>query len=155
MCGVEGCGKCFAEKGNMEIHYKRHLRRLEKQKMKELKDSIQVEFSLCDDSEKPFLPSINEVESALTRPSSNNTLFNNGLSLQSPLKEDKIKQFYQTDNSIVHNALIIEDEAKNTNYLFYEPNQESEINKIDLGYLDSLNELNFDFDNNFMMNFEK
>ncbi len=28
MCKVEGCNKCFAEKGNMEIHYKRHLKKL-------------------------------------------------------------------------------------------------------------------------------
>ena len=27
-CKVEGCDKCFAEKGNMEIHYKRHLKKL-------------------------------------------------------------------------------------------------------------------------------
>ena len=27
-CKVEGCNKCFAEKGNMEIHYKRHLKKL-------------------------------------------------------------------------------------------------------------------------------
>ena len=41
-----------------------------------------------------------------------------------------------------------------SNFLFCEPNEENEVNKIDLGYLDSLNELNFDFDNTFM-NFEQ
>ena len=145
MCGVEGCGKCFAEKGNMEIHYKRHLRRLEKQRAKEEKKCIKVEFSLCEE---------NEGENALTRPSSNNTLFTNTIGMQSPMKEETVKNYNQSDCTIIHNELI-EDEAKNTGYLFYEPNQESEINKIDLGYLDNLNELNFDFDNNFMMSFEK
>ena len=27
-CKVEGCNKCFAEKGNMEIHFKRHMKKL-------------------------------------------------------------------------------------------------------------------------------
>lgn len=27
-CKMEGCNKCFAEKGNMEIHYQRHLKKL-------------------------------------------------------------------------------------------------------------------------------
>ena len=26
-CKIEGCYKYFAEKGNMEIHYKRHLKK--------------------------------------------------------------------------------------------------------------------------------
>ena len=150
MCGIEGCGKSFAEKGNMEIHYKRHLHRLEKQRMKEIKNCIKVELSLCEENEKPFLMNINENESAMTRPSSNNILFDSGISFHSPLKEENL---YQTDNIINRDELI--KETENSNYLFYEPNKESEINKIDLGYLDSLNELNFDFDDNFMMNFEK
>lgn len=29
-CKIEGCNKYFAEKGNMEIHYKRHLKKLNK-----------------------------------------------------------------------------------------------------------------------------
>ena len=81
-------------------------------------------------------------------------MFTNGIGLQSPMKEETVKNYNQNDSTIIRNELI-EDEAKNTNYLFYEPNQESEINKIDLGYLDNLNELNFDFDNHFMMSFEK
>ena len=53
----------------------------------------------------------------------------------------------------VSNDIISE---SNSNFMFYEPEQEeNEVNKIDLGYLDSLNELNFDFDKTFMMNFEK
>ena len=29
-CKLEGCNKCFAEKGNMEMHYQRHLKKLKK-----------------------------------------------------------------------------------------------------------------------------
>lgn len=29
-CKLEGCNKCFAEKGNMEMHYQRHLKKLNK-----------------------------------------------------------------------------------------------------------------------------
>ena len=112
--------------------------------MKEIKNCIKVELSLCEENEKPFLMNINENESAMTRPSSNNILFDSGISFHSPLKEENL---YQTDNIINRDELI--KETENSNYLFYEPNQESEINKIDLGYLDSLNELNFDFDDNF------
>ena len=119
--------------------------------MKEEKNSIRVEFSLSEEDEKPFLMSINEAESAMTRQSSNNILFNSAINFR--LKEDKVNYFYQTDNIINRDELI--KDTDNTNFLFYEQNQESEINKIDLGYLDSLNELNFDFGNNFMMNFEK
>ena len=36
-CKLEGCDKYFAEKGNMEIHYKRHLKKINK--LDELKES--------------------------------------------------------------------------------------------------------------------
>jgi len=49
-CKIEGCDKYFAEKGNMEIHYRRHLKKLnkndinEKIKKKYGKKNIEVEY---------------------------------------------------------------------------------------------------------------
>ena len=53
-CHIEGCNKYFAEKGNMEIHYKRHLNKLNRK-------NIKSNFSDNDN---------------ITRPSSNSTLYN-------------------------------------------------------------------------------
>ena len=53
-CKIEGCNKYFAEKGNMLIHYRRHVQRVEEP----LKEKNSIE----------------EVENAITRPCSNATL---------------------------------------------------------------------------------
>src|SRR5574344_230800 len=36
-CHIEGCNKFFAEKGNMEIHYRRHLKRIVRKMNKKYK----------------------------------------------------------------------------------------------------------------------
>ena len=60
---LKGCEKCFAEKGNMEIHYKRHLKRIEKQKMKINKTKGEISFSI----EKPIQIKTVNSETAITR----------------------------------------------------------------------------------------
>lgn len=140
-CGVEGCEKCFAEKGNMEIHYKRHLKRIEKQKMKINKTKGEISFSI----EKPIQIKTVNSETAITRPCSNFTLYSNEFQILST-KEHKEQL------SSVSNEIDLMPETC-SNFLFCDQNEENEVNKVDLGYLDSLNELNFDFDSTFM-NFE-
>ena len=145
-CGVEGCGKCFAEKGNMEIHYKRHLKRIEKQKMKGMKKTKgEISFSI----KKPTQIKTVNSETAITCSCSNYMLYTNEFQILSTKerKEGKVEPITSVSNEI---DLMPE---TCSNFLFCEPNEENEVNKIDLGYLDSLNELNFDFDNTFM-NFE-
>ena len=153
-CRIEGCGKCFAEKGNMEIHYKRHKRRLEKIKNKQNKKKLEISLSLGDENDKQLIKANNE--NAITRPSSNFTLYNDEFQILSTKTTSKgVTNLLTLENAHKEASNDIISES-NSNFMFYEPEQEeNEVNKIDLGYLDSLNELNFDFDKTFMMNFEK
>ena len=45
-CKIEGCEKRFAEKGNMEMHYKRHLKRIMNEKEINTKKDIVVNFEM-------------------------------------------------------------------------------------------------------------
>lgn len=138
----------------MEIHYKRHKRRLEKIKNKQNKKKLEISLSLGDENDKQLIKANNE--NAITRPSSNFTLYNDEFQILSTKTTSKgVTNLLTLENAHkeVSNDIISE---SNSNFMFYEPEQEeNEVNKIDLGYLDSLNELNFDFDKTFMMNFEK
>ena len=138
----------------MEIHYKRHKRRLEKIKNKQNKKKLEISLSLGDENDKQLIKANNE--NAITRPSSNFTLYNDEFQILSTKATSKrVTNLLTLENAHkeVSNDIISE---SNSNFMFYEPEQEeNEVNKIDLGYLDSLNELNFDFDKTFMMNFEK
>ena len=58
----------------MEIHYKRHKRRLEKIKNKQNKKKLEISLSLGDENDKQLIKANNE--NAITRPSSNFTLYN-------------------------------------------------------------------------------
>ena len=52
-CHIVGCNKFFAEKGNMEIHYKRHLKRIQMQMGK--KFNINVNFESFKKKKKMML----------------------------------------------------------------------------------------------------
>ena len=45
-CKIEGCEKYFAEKGNMEIHYRRHLKKLNKNS--EINEKIKKKYGIKD-----------------------------------------------------------------------------------------------------------
>ena len=141
-CSIEGCGKCFAEKGNMEIHYKRHLRRIENQKNKLLKKQKRTKDLKIRISKEEIK------ETAITRPSSNFTLHSDEFQI---LAEKKPQTNVISSTDFL--SMNAESSTQPDNFIFYDPGtpvRDFPENKIDIGYLDSLTELNFDFEKSFM-----
>ena len=154
-CLIEGCNKYFAEKGNMEIHYKRHLNRLKS---------------------KILNSNFNENDN-ITRPSSNCTLYNiqnnNNFKFLTSLNKDLSNQNYinSKDNIICNNDInsnaiyVNNDNVKNNNcknYInFYEGinncstkliNNSNEKN--DINFLDSPHDINYESEKVFEVNLE-
>ena len=61
-CKMEGCDKWFAEKGNMEIHYKRHLRKLNKVEIDEKKKKKYGEKDIEKDYEEKIKEAIDKLK---------------------------------------------------------------------------------------------
>lgn len=111
-CRINTCNQCFAEKGNMEMHYKRHLIRLQKETGKVIEDSV-----------NDIITNIN-----ITRPSSNITLVT---------EEDHLKKRMfivnknDNDELLKKNEkleLITPNDLINSNELIQFESQSSEIN---------------------------
>jgi hypothetical protein len=80
-CLIEGCEKYFSEKGNMIIHYKRHLMKV---KGRENENGVDV-----------------GVDEALTRPESNVTLVNEeGKKVEMDLTFDVYDDVYVDDDAV-------------------------------------------------------
>jgi len=182
-CHIDGCNKFFAEKGNMEIHYKRHLKRIQMQMGK--KFNINVNFESFKKKKKD---DVNSNDNIITRPNSNLTLCNFSNNLFNLYSNNEKNCSYILGNSNICNENnIFNQEYSNrkssfnyqnennfiekmgnnneTNYLFYEQinkeingllfNNNSNMNeKNELAYLDSLPELNIDFEKTFMSTFD-
>ena len=180
-CHIESCNKYFAEKGNMEIHYKRHLKRIQMQMGKK----INVKNICVKNEEQKNNCKFNIIDNnnnSITRPNSNLTLCNFSNNLFN-LYNDKNSN--DIGNNNIYNANLfnreysirkpsfnyqnennfIEKMGNNneTNYLFYEQiNKEinglsytNNINdKNEVAYLDYLPELNIDFEKTFMSTFD-
>ena len=61
-CKLEGCDKWFAEKGNMEIHYKRHLKKLNKVEVNARKKKKYGEKSIEKEYEEKIKEAINKLK---------------------------------------------------------------------------------------------
>ena len=149
-CKIEGCNKCFAEKGNMEIHYKRHLKRILNQK-NNLFNNINSNNNINDKSDQCFKSNLQlnfDDNVNITRPSSKLTLFNNNnIFSDYDNKEKIIDDYYQ------NNFLLYEPNSNTLNFNINDDNEKQDLNdlpeKDDLSYLDALPELNFDVDKAF------
>ena len=149
-CKIEGCNKCFAEKGNMEIHYKRHLKRILNQK-NNLFNNINSNNNINDKSDQCFKSNLQlnfDDNVNITRPSSKLTLFNNNNIFSNyDNKEKIIDDYYQ------NNFLLYEPNSNTLNFNINDDNEKQDLNdlpeKDDLSYLDALPELNFDVDKAF------
>ena len=149
-CKIEGCNKCFAEKGNMEIHYKRHLKRILNQK-NNLFNNINSNNNINDKSDQCFKSNLQlnfDDNVNITRPSSKLTLFNNNnIFSDYDNKEKIIDDYYQ------NNFLLYEPNSNTLNFNINDDNEKQVLNdlpeKDDLSYLDALPELNFDVDKAF------
>ena len=148
-CHIDGCNKFFAEKGNMEIHYKRHLKRINNENF--LKNQF------------------NNINGSITRPSSNSTLFNlhnnnifssfnNQISIQNNNNNNDInlnitKNDGYIDNMYKNNSNFIINE--NGNITFPIGNSNFPLNnndKTDSNCLDFPQNINFECDKDFEVN---
>ena len=159
-CNVEGCNQFFAEKGNMEIHYKRHLKRL-------------MNNNNIKNNKFNFIHI--EGNSTITRPSSNFTLYNcnnNNNQLFSSFRN----QFNEKNNSLLinnndynnlyknnnnnissNNCVVYENGNLNANAIGnnYFPNSSINNNeKTELNYFDSSQDINFQSDKGFEVNLD-
>ena len=148
-CRIEGCNKFFAEKGNMEIHYKRHLKRINNENF--LKNQF------------------NNINVSITRPSSNSTLFNlhnnnilssfnnqisiqnnnnnNDINLNITKNDGYIDNMYKNNNNFIIN--------ENGNITFPTGNSNFPLNnndKTDSNCLDFTQNINFECDKDFEVN---
>ena len=87
-CKIEGCNKCFAEKGNMEIHYVRHLKKLNR--LNELDEKTTKKSYGKKDIEISLEKRIKEAIENLKDLNSNITEENN-LPTKEPAKLKKLK----------------------------------------------------------------
>ena len=159
-CLIENCNKYFAEKGNMLIHYQRHLKRLEKNNNCEFKNKF-------------------EVINPITRPSSNLSLFSNNIIINNNTnnnisinnknnfneKSERKESIYLTDSFLENlNKNNNNLSYNNSNFLIYDGsmnfnsftnsnditnNNDIDKNDKDISFIDSLPELNMEFENNF------
>ena len=174
-CKIEGCNKCFAEKGNMEIHYKRHLKRIMNQKnynCNSNNNNINYNnnnYINCNYNNNNNLNNDNDINdfnknntfnlnefstfddnTNITRPSSKLTLLNNNNIFSDNNNKEKIIDDYYQNNFLLYepgNTSLIN---FNINYNDNENKDYSDLpEKDDLSYLDALPELNFDVDKAF------
>lgn len=128
-CKIEGCDKKFAEKGNMEMHYKRHLKRFTNEAIK-----LSMNFSNLTEIDFKGDSKLNEelIEmDAKTRPCSNITLGVN----ENILLRNEEKEFWQHDNEILS---LSSQDNNNVFYINFMSNNElqGKDNESQLGSLD-------------------
>ena len=112
-CKIEGCNKCFAEKGNMEIHYVRHLKKLNR--LSELDEKItkksygkkDIEISL-EKRIKEAIDNLKDLNSNIIE--ENNLPTKEPAKLKKPKLNNKINKLFLNNN----NEKIIKEE-KNIN----------------------------------------
>ena len=129
-CLIEGCDKYFSEKGNMLIHYKRHLMKVHKEE----KGVINVNVNEHD------------VDAALTRPESNVTLVNEeGKRVEMDLTFDVYDKYVDDDDDVefIENNVNVNDDMLVLNDSKY---HNMKLNGEDVQYEDKGLQLN-EFDN--------
>ena len=137
-CHIDTCNQYFAEKGNMEIHYKRHMKRL-------------MNNNNIKNNKFNFIHI--EGNSTITRPSSNFTLynFNNNNNNNNEIFSSFRYQFNDKNNSIlIYNndyniPNLYNNNINSNNFLYYE-NVNFNFNSNNIGYY---------FNNNIINNNEK
>ena len=150
-CQINGCNKYFAEKGNMEIHYKRHLKRLNNEKIN--KNNFEND-NLTRVSSNFTLNNLNKNNMKILS-SFNNKIFNqnnncnNYKNILSPNNNDYNKN--NNNNNFINQSRNISFPFGNVNY----PNNIVNNNdNNELNYLDSLQDINFESEKVFEVNLD-
>lgn len=110
-CKIEGCEKRFAEKGNMEMHYKRHLKRISGSEADIEDKKEKITFCTIEMKEDKESVSIDNLSNENTRPPSDINL-NFGSENAEMLKEEN--DFWKNDDKISVDNL---DNVFNTNFM--------------------------------------
>lgn len=110
-CKIEGCEKRFAEKGNMEMHYKRHLKRISGSKADIEDKKEKITFCTIEMKEDKESVSFDNLSNENTRPPSDINL-NFGSENAEMLKEEN--DFWKNDDKISVDNL---DNVFNTNFM--------------------------------------
>lgn len=110
-CKIEGCNKYFAEKGNMEIHYKRHLKKLNKLNELEEKETKknygQKEVKL--DFEEKIQEAIDNLKDL------NNYIVEENKTAE--IKNKKLKKIKSINNLLKDNNTIQNSVSQTNNYI--------------------------------------
>ena len=145
-CKIDGCNKFFTEKGNMIIHYKRHLKRLNN--VTNLKNDCEVNNIITRPSSNFTLNNMNNTNNKKVFSSFNNQLNNNNINNRNNLIQNNdtcIENIYNNNNNFINY------ERGNNNY----PNNVNINNHDkDINYLDSLQDINFETEKVFEVNLE-
>ena len=145
-CKIEGCDKVFAEKGNMEVHFKRHLMKIQKNNLN---------YKLISDNNQ-------DDNNNITRPNSKITLINN---LDYNINNNDNLDFFIKPNFLSHdfnyeecNFLISEQKNNLLDFTINNNNNNIDNKSInndlpdndDLTYLNYLPELNENIEKSFI-----
>ena len=125
-CKIEGCNKYFAEKGNMEIHYKRHLKKLNKLnelEEKETKKNYGQKEVKLDFEEKiqEAIDNLKDLNNYIVEENKTAEIKNKKLkkvkSINNLLKDNNTIQnsVSQTNNYIINNTIIETPKTKENN----------------------------------------
>ena len=102
-CKMEGCNKMFAEKGNMEIHYRRHLKKLNKVEINEKKKKKYGEKKIEKDYEEKIKEAIDKLKDINSNLNSNKEKEKNDLKKINPKKTIKFQDSSKISLNYKHN----------------------------------------------------
>ena len=136
-CKMVGCNKWFAEKGNMEIHYKRHLRKLNKVEIYEKKKKKYGEKKIEKDFEERIKQAIDKLKDVNTNININKENYKNDNKKINEKKTIKINnnkisnlnipQGILQNNNFINNNYIYQPTINNVNIL---PSNNDKINNF-------------------------
>ena len=169
-CKMDGCNKCFAEKGNMEIHYKRHLKKLNKIENDDINKKKYGEKNIEKAYEEKIKEAIEQLKDLNNNTNSNkDSVQNNSKKINKNNKNLENNKIFlnvvnNNDNDKKNLNLIHENFKKNffvnKNYIYNTKNNNfNNVNKLtqnieNFNNFRSINENNFNSNiNNFIINF--
>ena len=156
-CKIEGCQKYFAEKGNMEMHYQRHLKKLNRVEINAKKKKKYGEKEIVKDYEERIKQAIDKLKDISTNINTNKEINNNDTKninekiIPMTINDNKfsklnIPQGIIQNNNFVNNNFIYKQTLNNANIL---PQNNDKINNFRF-----INDNNFNSNiNNVLRNF--
>ena len=119
-CKIEGCEKYFAEKGNMEIHYKRHLKKLKKNENNnssndELKNKKYGEKKIEKEYEEKVKDALDQLKIKNSDNKNIDEKINNNISIIPPQHKNLLSQNFPFFNNFNNNGI---EQFMNTENLF-------------------------------------